>query len=175
MIETIYSFGLKRTLLLIAVLSIIFTLGCKPKPGSGNPPVGIPIDIQNPQWATGTGGGANWNLSNDPDHKVKVKVQTLNSSGQATLYKSYTFNYPYTGTSDTWHNERVEVPETGMFVVQVEILYSECTWQNMTSCNFPIVASDKEYFNQQTFSAKPASITMNFNSSHIINEVCSCQ
>jgi hypothetical protein len=176
MMMTTHSFHLRIAILSLAILSVVFIAGCKPpKSGGGQPPNDIPISIQNPQWGIGQGTPANWQMNNDANHKVRVKVQTLDANQNATLYRSYQWTYNYSGLSDTWHNERIEVPQTGMFVVQVEVLFTECTWQNMTSCSFPIKASNKEYFTQATFSSRPPSITMPVNNSHKINEECVCQ
>jgi hypothetical protein len=175
MTKTTRNFHLRIAMFSLAILSIAFAAGCSPPPpGNNQPPAGIPISIQNPQWGMGQGPTSNWQMSNDANHKVKVKVQTLDANQNATLYKSYSWTYNYTTLSDTWHNERIEVPNSGMFVVQVEILFTECTWQN-TSCNFPYTASNKEYFTQSTFSSKPASITMPVSSSNTIGQECVCQ
>lgn len=168
------NFELKIVLLMLSVFSMTFLAGCHPPPPGGGTPTDIPISIQNPQWGQGQGTPSNWQLSNDANHKVKVKVQTLDANQNATLYRSYQWTYNYTGLSDTWHNERIEVPQTGMFVVQVEIEYTECTWQN-TSCNYPITASTKDFFTQQTFTSKPASVNVPVSISNLIGQDCICQ
>jgi hypothetical protein len=121
----------------------------------------------------GQGSTSNWQLSNDANHKVKVKVQALDANQNATLFRSYNWTYNYSGISDTWHNVQIEVPQTGMFVVQVDIEFTECTWQS-ASCSFPYTASNKDYFAQRTFTSKPASISIPFSSSNIIAQYCSC-
>lgn len=168
------NFQLRIAVFSLAILLIAISSSCKkPEPGGGTP-TDIPISIQNPQWAMGQGTSTNWQMNNDANHKVRVKVQTLDANQNATLYRSYTWTYNYSGVSDSWHNERIEVPQTGMFVVQVEIIYSECTWQNM-SCSLPWRGSIKEHFTQSTFTSKPASITMPVSSSNIIAQDCACQ
>ncbi|HEY0429712.1 MAG TPA: hypothetical protein VGC76_18160 [Pyrinomonadaceae bacterium] len=119
------------------------------------------------------GSGSNWQLNNDANHKVKVKVQTLDSNQNATLYKSYSWTYNYSGLSDSWHYQQIEVPQTGMFVVQVEVEFTECTWQN-ASCSFPYTGSTKDYFTQQTFTSRPSSITMPVSFSNLIGQECNC-
>lgn len=168
------NFPLRIAVFSLAILLLVISTSCKkPDPGSGTA-TDIPISIQNPQWGMGQGTTTNWQMGNDANHKVRVKVQTLDANQNATLYRSYNWTYNYSGLSDSWHNERIEVPQTGMFVVQVEIIFSECTWQNMT-CNLPWRGSIKEHFTQSTFTSKPASITMPVNSSNIIDEDCACQ
>ena len=167
------NFHLKIAMLTIAILSIAFSTGCNPPPPTSTNPLTISLSVQNPQWAMGQGSSANWQLNNDANHKVKVKVQGLDSNQNATLFRSYTFIYNYTGQSPTWHNETIEVPQSGMFVVQVDIEFTECTWQS-ASCSFPYTASNKDYFNQRTFTSRPASISIPFSSSQIIAQYCNC-
>ena len=169
------NFHLRIAMLTLSILAIAFLAGCSPPPsGGGQPPNNVSLGVQNPQWGLGQGTPSNWQLSNDADHVVKVKVQTLDSNNNATLYKSYSWTYNQTGLSEAWHYKTIEVPRTGMYVVQVEILFTECTWQQ-TTCSFPFTASTKEYFKQLTFSSTPPSITMPFNSTNLINQNCICQ
>lgn len=167
-------FYLRNAMLSVALLSIVFLAGCTPPPtGGGQPPSELTVSIQNPQWGMGQGTPINWLQGNDADHVVKVKVQTLDANNNATLYKAYSWTYNYTGLSEAWHNKVVEVPRTGMYVIQVEILFSECTWQ-FSTCSLPARASTKEYFTQQTFNSRPGLIQMPVSNSNLINQNCIC-
>lgn len=175
MLRIKHNLDLKVAVLTLAIFSITFLSGCNPpSSGGGQPPSDIPISIQNPLWGQGQGTPINWQQTNDANHKVKVKVQTLDSNQNATLYKSYSWTYNYNGLSDTWHNQRIEVPQTGMFVVQVEVESTECTWQS-SSCNLPYRASTKDFFVQQTFTSKPSSVNVPVSISNLIGQDCSCQ
>ena len=164
----------------MGVLSLIYlgflaTSCTKPDPSTSEPPKTIPISIQNPQYGMGSGGtGSNWQMSNDANFKLKVMVQALDGAMKATLYKTYTFSKNYSGLSDSWCNENIEVPDKGYFVVQVTMDYSECTWQ-WASCSYPYTGSEKEYFKQFTYSSKPTSITCPMSNADINYQDCICQ
>lgn len=168
----------KRKIIPIAFFFLSFFLGLysctPPRPGSGSPPSGINLSIQSPEYSYAVGSPFS-QQNKQPNFSVRIRVQTLDPSGNATVYRSYNLTRTYTSIgNDPWINQTIDVPATGTFVVQVEIIHSECT-SPFSGCSISVGgAGKKEYFRQLTFTSKPSSITMPFNSSNISFENYGC-
>lgn len=113
-----------------------------------------------------------WQMSNDADVMVTIIVQTIDGSGNAVVYKRYDFNKSYSATGDTWIDHQVEVPATGDHVIQVELNFSECTWQGSTCPS--IGAGRKKYAKQATYRSKQSTYTFSMSSSNKVYENCGC-
>lgn len=144
-----------------------------PKTGAGSTPSTSTVSIQNPQWAMGTGRPNSWSQTNDADVFVTIIVQTIDGGGNAVVYKRYDFNKAYSGTGDSWISQAVEVPSSGDHVIQVELNYSECTWQ-WTTCTGTNPAGKKKYARQTTYRSKQSTYTFSMSNANIVYENCGC-
>ncbi|MBN2747463.1 MAG: hypothetical protein JXR34_12115 [Bacteroidales bacterium] len=164
--------------IIYSVIFLIFVSGllsCVKKPGNNSTPASNYLTINNPQYIRGTGTPTSWDSDNDADYKVKIKVQTLDSENNAILYRSYSFTKNFTGASNSIEDFSIEVPGSGYFVIQVELVYLECTWPSTSTCIIE-GAGKKEYYQTQTYASPSASnsYVFHFNDNHIIYEDCGC-
>lgn len=154
----------------LLIIGTIFS--CNKNPGSNSDPATYTLSVANPQWGIGTGGSNNWDMNNDADYIVRVKVQTLDANSNASLYHAYHFTKLFTGTSNAFEDFSIDVPSIGDFVIQVEIEFSECTWQSSTCIEYD--AGKKEYFKQKTYNNANQDFTFITSDFNIIYEDCGC-
>ena len=107
-------------------------------------------------------------MYNDPDYKVKIKVQTLDSDYNPVIFWKDNINFDYSGISNASEDININVPTSGRYTIQVELSYSECTWQN-TNCTD---AGKKIYFTQNTYDSPQT--THYFEFPDIEDEDCEC-
>ena len=165
---------MKNYFLIIFVISLITVFSCKkPGSGSGTTPSTDNLTVHNTQWGYGTGSSTNWDMSNDADYKIKVRVNTLDDQSNAVVYYTHSFPITNTGVSDPVENLKIDVPSSGMFVIQVELIYSECTWQEY-DCNEGGNQSKKSYFKQRTIQSPQAPYDFSFTEDDIEDQDCDC-
>jgi len=165
---------LKNYLLIILVISLITVFSCKkPGSGSGTNPSTDNLTVHNPQWGYGTGSSANWNMNKDADYKIKVRVNTLDANSNAVVYSVKSIPITNTGTSNSIENLKIDVPSSGSFVIQVELIYLECTWQDL-NCNAGEDQSKKSYFKQKTIQSPQSTYDFSFSYGNIEDQDCDC-
>jgi len=165
---------MKNSFLIVFVITLITVFSCKrQEPGSGSTPATNNLTVDNSQWAYGSGTQSNWDTNNDADYKIKVRVSTLDENNNAVIFYSHSFLITSIGTSNATENLEIDVPSSGMFVIQVELIYSEYTWQNL-DCNQGGDGSKKTYFKQQTIQSPQSLYNFSFSSDDIEDQDCSC-
>ncbi len=164
---------MKKSVFFLALLAMC-VVSCN-GPGPVGPPKTTPIDIQNVLWALPVGPLSNPDINNYPDIRIKIKVQAVNGNGNAVLYKSYDKTYAQSfSSSKAWFRENIEVPSSGSFVIQVEVIGLECTWVN-ASCTAQPFSSKQEYFRQETYNTgTPSLFTFPITPANKITETCGC-